>query len=136
MRRTVLVLAALLAVTACDPVVPPGEARVTGGIMPCGGVRTGPPHYAAGEVTVLAGNVRWVVGTQPGGPDLVDELPTKVVARQTVSMDRTYAFDLIPGDYVLQARYLSPTEAEATPYASVTVHRGDDVRVDIPSGCF
>jgi len=106
-------------------VTPPGHGRVTGGIIPCNAIgESGGLRYDAGTVTVLEGHVTW--HSTVSEPSMVDVLPTTVVEKQTVSSRATYGFDLLPGEYVLQAGYS---------YASVTLNPGDDVWVDIPNRC-
>ncbi|HEY1420364.1 MAG TPA: hypothetical protein VGG90_06620 [Candidatus Dormibacteraeota bacterium] len=85
--------------------------------------------YSGGPVTVLKGVVRW--RQTSGEPTLVDVLPPAVVAKQLVSADAGFTFDLAAGRYVLVAAPAGDYGA----YATVTVGAGDDLVVDIPNGC-
>jgi len=128
MGRGIAVVAAVLALTSCQPLgrqVTTGT--VTGGITPCSGILVpSGPHYAAGTVTVLKGQI--VAGS---AGRLV--IPTTVVARQSVTTNAMYRFVLEPGPYVLQAQFSPPSNI--LPFARVTVHAGDDLHVDIPNMC-
>lgn len=116
-----------LSITAAA-VTPPLRGVVSGGIRPCDALgRPDLPHYAAGTVTVLEGQVTW--RSSQGTPSYVDVLPTTVVAHESVPTDGMYRFDLDPGRYVLEA---APAGAYG-PYA--TVSAGDDLLVDIPNVC-
>jgi len=118
-----------LSITAAA-ITPPLRGVVSGGIRPCDAFGNPDlPHYAAGTVTVLKGQVTWQSGQ--GGPSNVDVLPTTVVAQETVPTNGRYRFDLQPGSYVLEA---APS-AGYGPYATVTVNAGDDLLVDIPNEC-
>jgi hypothetical protein len=135
MRRALAAMAALLFVIGCQPAIPPGDARVTGGVMPCSGLPLpGHVHFAAAQVTLLSGKVTWHPGPQ-GGPTLIDQLPTEVEATQRVGADEKYTFIVKPGDYVIQAVYLPVNDDGAKPYVSTTLRSGDDVELDIPSHC-
>ncbi len=126
MGRGITVAAAVLAVTSCQP-SQVTTGTVTGGIIPCSGILVpSGPHYAAGTVTVLKGQI---VGGGTGR--LV--MPTTAVARQSVATDAMYRFVLEPGPYVLQAQF--PPPSNVLPFASVTVHAGDELHVDIPNMC-
>jgi hypothetical protein len=102
---------------------------VTGGIIPCSALplQSG-PHYAAGTVTILKGQVR---GTAAGasGP----AFPETVVAAHRVAVNATYRFTLKPGRYVLQANFPPPGNEE--PRVDITVRAGQTLRQDIPNVC-
>lgn len=118
-----------LSITAAA-VTPPVRGAVSGGIRPCDALgRTDLPHYTAGTVTVLKGQVTW--RSSQGTQSLVEVLPTAVVAQESIPVNGMYRFDLEPGRYVLEA---APPGADG-PYASVTVSAGDDLLVDIPNDC-
>lgn len=135
MRRALAAMAAVLFVVGCEPAIPAGDARVSGGVMPCAGLQQpGPVVYAAANVTVFEGRVNWHAGP-PGGPDLIDEMPSKVVATRTVGEGEKYSFVLQPGDYVIQAVYVPVNADGAKPYVSTTLHAGDDVDLDVPNMC-
>ena len=135
MTRMLAVLFALITVVACDMAIPPGDARISGGVWPCQGLQMpGEPHYTAAKVTVLAGRVSW--HQQPGNIEVVRVLPTQVVATQTVRDRGLFTFLLKPGHYVLDAQYLPLVEGAADAFTEVDLHRSDDLRVDIPDPCF
>jgi hypothetical protein len=118
-----------LSITAAA-ITPPLRGVVSGGIRPCDALGNPDlPHYAAGTVTVLKGQVTWQSGQ--GGPSYVDVLPTTVVAQETVPTNGMYRFDLQPGSYVLEA---APSGGYG-PYTTVTVNAGDELVVDIPNTC-
>jgi hypothetical protein len=130
-RATALIAALGLALvsiatgSAFIPVPPSVNGVVSGGIVPCSALPSpDSPRYAAGTVTVLKGQVGWA---STGSGNAVNILPATVVARERVVTDATYWFELPPGQYVLEAN-----EAQ---YASVTVHAGDNLSVDIPNPC-
>ena len=111
--------------------VPNGKGVVTGGIMPCEGiVIPNGPHYAAGAVTVLKGQVTW---KSTGQGTSVAVFPTTVVAQESVAMNATYRFALEPGQYVLEAQF--PPPSNALPFTGVTLRAGDNLSVDIPNMC-
>jgi len=111
-------------------VAPPLRGVVSGGIRPCDALGNPKlPHYAAGTVTVLKGEVTW--RSSPGTAEYVEVLPTTVVAQESVPSNGMYRFDLEPGRYVLEA---APPGAYG-PSAAVTVSAGDDLLVDIPNEC-
>jgi hypothetical protein len=119
-----VVAAALVVLSTVALVVPDGKAVVTGGVIPCSGLPiSNGPHYAAGTVTVLKGQVRW---KSAGQGNLQDVLPTDVVAQQSVGTNGTYRFVLEPGRYVIQSGYA---------YTSVTLQPSADLYVDIPDVC-
>jgi len=128
-RRDRLMALVLLAATAgCAG---GNTGTVTGGIIPCAGIPyPGEPHYAAGTVTVLEGQVHWR-STGPGSSMIV--FPTAAVAVEQVEVDASYDFILGPGDYVLRARFPAPGNIE--PWVSVTVHTGQTAHVDVPNLC-
>jgi hypothetical protein len=129
-RRLARLLAVLLliAMAGCSP----GDTgTVTGGIIPCVALAiAGEPHFAAGTVTVLEGQIHWRT-TGPGTS--VQVLPTTVVVTEHVGVDTSYDFTLRPGDYVLRARFAPPANVE--PSVSVTVHAGQTEHIDIPNMC-
>ncbi|HKV88149.1 MAG TPA: hypothetical protein VJT78_09145 [Candidatus Dormibacteraeota bacterium] len=111
-------------------VTPPHRGVVTGGIMACRALdNPGQPHYVAGTVIVLRGDVTW---RAVGPAASVDVLPTAVAGRQTVSADGMYRFDLDAGHYVLLD---AARPGDYGPYATVTVGAGEDLLVDIPNSC-
>jgi hypothetical protein len=128
-RGLALGVAALAAAMAgCSP---GNTGTVTGGIIPCSGLPlSGEPHYAAGIVTVLAGQIHWRT-TGPGTS--VQVFPTRVVVAEQVGVDTSYDFVLPPGDYVLRARFPPPANVE--PSVSVTIHAGQTEHIDIPNLC-
>jgi hypothetical protein len=127
-RGLALGVAALAAMAGCSP---GNTGTVTGGIIPCSALGiAGEPHYAAGTVTVLEGQIHWRT-TGPGTS--VEVLPTTVVVTEQVGVDASYDFTLRPGDYVLRARF--PPPASIQPSVSVTVHAGQTEHVDIPNMC-
>lgn len=118
-----------LSITAAV-VTPPLRGVVSGGIRPCDALgNTNLPHYAAGIVTVLKGQVTW--RSSQGEPNYVGVLPTTVVVQERIPTDGMYRFDLDPGRYVLEA---APPGSYG-PYSTVTVNAGDDLLVDIPNTC-
>jgi hypothetical protein len=137
--RTVCAVLLLLAVLgALSGCASSNLATVTGGIEPCNALGVpGQPEYAGGTVTVLQGSITWRP-TTPGAE--VQVLPTRVVAREQVSVNSLYVFTLPPGDYVLQAQFpaaadISPTLPGISPTLAVTVHAGERLRADIPNQC-
>ena len=84
-----LALLPLMAMAGCSP----GNAgTVTGGIIPCEALGiAGEPHYAAGTVTVLEGQIHWRT-TGPGTS--VQVFPTTVVVTEQVGVDTSYDFVL------------------------------------------
>jgi hypothetical protein len=118
-----------LSITAAA-VTPPLRGVVSGGIRPCDALGNPDlPHYAAGEVTVLKGEVTWRNGE--GSRSQVDVLPAAVVTQVSLSANGMYRFDLEPGRYVLEA---APPGAYG-PHTAVTVSAGDDLQADIPNVC-
>jgi hypothetical protein len=119
-----------LSITAAI-VTPPLRGVVSGGIRPCDALgNTNLPHYAAGTVTVLKGQVTW--RSSQGEPNYVDVLPTTVVVQgKSIPTNGMYRFDLDPGRYVLEA---APPGSYG-PYSTVTLNAGDDLLVDIPNTC-
>ena len=110
-----LALLPLMAMAGCSP---GNTGTVTGGIIPCEALGiAGEPHYAAGTVTVLEGQIHWRT-TGPGTS--VQVFPTTVVV-------------LPAGDYLLRARFPPPANVE--PSVSVTVHAGQTEHIDIPNMC-
>lgn len=104
---------------------------VAGGIEPCEGIAIpGGPRFAAGTVTVLAGNTK--LKRLRGGVYHV-VLPKRVVARQTVSRNHTYHFRLAPGRYVLRARYAGSSNVH--PFVKVKVTAGAFVQANVPNMC-
>jgi len=140
--RAIVLLAAVLMLLSCDKSgVPNGTgvvtsapnetAVVTGGIIPCTGIPIpNGPHYAAGTVTVLKGQVTW---QSTGQGNLVNVFPTRVLTRERVATNATYRFVLEPGQYVLEAQF--PPPSNVLPYTVVTVSAGDKLSVDIPNMC-
>jgi hypothetical protein len=128
-RRALLIALPLFAAMAgCSPA---HTGVVTGGIIPCAGIPyPGEPHYAAGTVTVLEGQVHWR-STGPGTSAIV--FPTAVIVTEQVGVDASYDFILRPGAYVLRARLAAP--ANIQPWVAVTVHGGDTQQIDIPNSC-
>jgi hypothetical protein len=129
-RRLARLLAVLLliAMAGCSP---GNTGTVTGGIIPCSALGiAGEPHYAAGIVTVLEGQLH-VRSTGRGTSMIV--LPMTVVVAEQVGVDATFDFILKPGDYVLRARF--PVPRTIAPWVSVTVHAGQTGRIDIPNMC-
>jgi hypothetical protein len=110
---------------------PNGKGLVIGGILPCMGVvMLRGPHYAAGGVFVLKGQVAWKpVATGA----MVPVLPDTVVAQETVTENSSYRFELDPGRYVLQAHYSYPSVV--VPFIAVTVKAGAIVDIDISNNC-
>jgi hypothetical protein len=135
-RRALVVAAVAVAVAAgCSS---GNTGTVTGGIIPCAALfYSGEPHYAAGTVTVLEGQVHWR-STGPGTSEEV--LPTTVVVGEQVGVDASYDFILGPGDYVLRARFPPPSfpvpsGSVIEPWVAVTVHAGQTEHIDIPNMC-
>jgi hypothetical protein len=123
-----LALLPLMAMAGCSP---GNTGTVTGGIIPCEALGiAGEPHYAAGTVTVLEGQIHWRT-TGPGTS--VQVFPTTVVVTEQVGVDTSYDFTLRPGGYVLRARFAPPANVE--PSVSVTVHAGQTEHIDIPNMC-
>jgi hypothetical protein len=123
-----LALLPLMAMAGCSP---GNTGTVTGGIIPCEALGiAGEPHYAAGTVTVLEGQIHWRT-TGPGTS--VQVLPSTVVVTEQVGVDTSYDFTLRPGGYVLRARFAPPANVE--PSVSVTVHAGQTEHIDIPNMC-
>jgi hypothetical protein len=129
-RRWARLLALLLlaAMAGCSS---GNTGTVTGGIIPCVALGiSGEPHYAAGTVTVLKGQLHWR-STGPGTSVIV--FPAAVVVTEQVGLDASYDFILGPGDYVLRARFPGPANIEQ--WVSVTVRAGQTQHVDIPNTC-
>ena len=123
-----LALLPLIVMAGCSP---GNTGTVTGGIIPCEALGiAGEPHYAAGTVTVLEGQIHWRT-TGPGTS--VQVFPTTVVVTEQVGVDTSYDFTLRPGGYVLRARFAPPANVE--PSVSVTVHAGQTEHIDIPNMC-
>ena len=123
-----LALLPLIVMAGCSP---GNTGTVTGGIIPCEALGiAGEPHYAAGTVTVLEGQIHWRT-TGPGTS--VQVLPSTVVVTEQVGVDTSYDFVLPSGDYVLRARFPAPASIE--PSVSVTVHAGQTEHIDIPNMC-
>ncbi|MGH2447486.1 MAG: hypothetical protein ACRDFS_02625, partial [Chloroflexota bacterium] len=111
--------------------VPRGKGVIVGGISPCVGLPIyHGPRYAAGVVTVFRGRIRRE-HMRSGGYRW--SYPTHVVARQRVRTNGTYRFVLSPGWYVLEARYLRPSNMH--PFTRVKLHRGAIVHRGIPDLC-
>jgi hypothetical protein len=122
---TLLLLAAMAGCSAGN------TGTVTGGIIPCVALGiSGEPHYAAGTVIVLEGQIHWR-STGPGTSVVV--YPTTVVVTEQVGVDASYDFILGPGDYVLRARFPPPANGEQ--WVAVTVHAGQTEHIDIPNTC-
>ena len=118
-----------LSITAVA-ITPPLRGVVSGGIKSCDALGNPDlPHYAAGSVTVLKGQVTW--RSSQGTPTYVDVLPSTVVAQEGIPTNGMYRFDLEPGSYVLEA---APPGSYG-PYSTVRISAGDDVVVDIPNTC-
>lgn len=101
---------------------------VTGYIDPCEGIDTGLP-FAAGTVTALHGRETW----KPNGDGTYRLLlPTTVAARQHVSQNRKFYFDLPPGRYVLVATY---DRGDATTYLGVSIVAGRVLHQNLPDLC-
>jgi len=128
-RLTRLIALLLLAVmTGCSA---GNLGTVTGGIIPCAALGyPGEPHYAAGTVIVLEGQLHWR-STGPGSSVAI--FPTAVVVNEQVGVDASYDFVLPAGDYLLRARFPPPANVE--PSVSVTVHAGQTDHIDIPNMC-
>jgi hypothetical protein len=124
-RKAPLAIVLLGALSGCAS---SNTGTVTGGIEPCSGLGGG-PRYAAGTVTVLQGTVGW--RTVDGST--VDVFPTTDVTQQTVGTNSTYSFSLQPGQYVLQARFSTPSDI--VPWVQVTVRSGETVHADIVNSC-
>ncbi len=129
MRITLLTVVLLACVSAaCSR---PSTGAVSGGIQPCAAITlSGEPHYAAGTVSVLAGQVTW---RSLGAGSWQARLPTRVVVSERVGVDATYSFTLVPGRYVL-AGYQAGEEGSPR-WVEVTVHNGETVDQDIPNTC-
>jgi hypothetical protein len=124
-------LIALLLLAAMAGCSSGNTGMVTGGIIPCAALGfSGEPHYAAGTVTVLEGQVHWR-STGPGTS--VQVFPTTVVVTEQVGVDASYDFILPSGEYVLRARFPPPANVE--PSVSVTVRAGQTQHIDIPNTC-
>ena len=131
MLRRVLALGVAALAAAMAGCSPGNTGTVTGGIIPCSGLPlSGEPHYAAGIVTVLEGQIHWRT-TGPGTS--VQVLPTTVVVTEQVGVDTSYDFFLPAGDYVLRARF--PEPRTIAPWVSVTVPAGQTEHIDIPNLC-
>jgi hypothetical protein len=131
MLRRVLALGVAALAAAMAGCSPGNTGTVTGGIIPCSGLPLlGEPHYAAGIVTVLEGQIHWRT-TGPGTS--VQVFPTTVVVTEQVGVDTSYDFVLPAGDYVLRARF--PVPRTIAPWVSVTVHAGQTEHIDIPNLC-
>ena len=126
---TGFVAAALILLSSAAFVVPDSNAVVTGGIVPCAGLpNPAHPHYAAGVVIVLKGQVTWKSTSQGS---LQDVLPSRAAGQQRVGSNSTFRFVLEPGRYVLEAAQSSDVAA----YRTVVLQPGDDLYVDIPNVC-
>jgi hypothetical protein len=129
--RRLAPLLALLLLIAMAGCAAGDTGTVTGGIIPCAALGLpGEPHYAAGSVTVLEGQIHWRT-TGPGTS--VQVFPTTVVVTEQVGVDASYDFVLPAGDYVLRARFPRPANIE--PWAAVTLRAGQAQHVDIPNMC-
>jgi hypothetical protein len=81
---------------------------VTGYIDPCEGIPIPGAPYAAGTVTALRGRQTWKLVASESNRTYQTYhlvLPTTVAARQHVSENQKFYFDLPPGQYVVVARY-------------------------------
>jgi hypothetical protein len=124
-------LIALLLLVAAAGCAGGNTGTVTGGIIPCTALGyPGEPHYAAGIVTVLEGQLH-MRSTGPGSSVAV--LPTTVVATERVGVNDSHRFPLPPGDYILRAHFPPPANIEQ--WTAVTVRAGQTEHVDIPNTC-
>ena len=124
-------LMALLLLAAMAGCSAANTGTVTGGIIPCAALGySGEPHYAAGTVTVLEGQLH-MQSTGPGSSVAV--FPTTGGATERVGVNDTYRFPLPPGDYILRGHFPPPANIE--PWAAVTVHAGQTEHIDIPNSC-
>ena len=132
-RHAVVALFGSLVMVGCGSnTLPTGMGAVIGGIIPCAGiVMPGGPHYAAGSVTVLKGQIASRPSSPPGTS--VDVFPTEVVAHQSVPVNAQFHFVLPSGRYVLRAQF--PPPANVHPFATVTVRSGATLSRDIPNMC-
>jgi hypothetical protein len=90
--RRLAPLLALLLLIAMAGCAAGDTGTVTGGIIPCAALGIpGEPHYAAGSVTVLEGQIHWRT-TGPGTS--VQVFPTTVVVTEQVGVDTSYDFVL------------------------------------------
>lgn len=133
MKAAFFGMALTATLAGCDSLASPlplAMAVVTGGIIPCSGlppsVASNLPHYSAGGVTVLKGDL--VVRGSDGG-----YLPSSEVAHQPVGTNETYRFTLRPGGYVLVADF--PPPANVHPHMAISLHAGELLRTDIPNEC-
>jgi len=134
MKAFVLAIALLLAAVGCGGTgsrTTNDSAVITGGVIPCAGMPVpNGPHYAAGTVTVLRGQLS---RQRTGYGVSATVFPKTVVAQQTIATDATYRFAVQPGHYVLDAHFAPP--ANVVPFVSTTVYAGEVVRLDIPNMC-
>lgn len=101
---------------------------VTGYIDPCEGLPARLP-YAAGTVTALRGRTTW----KPDGPGTWRlQLPVSVAARQHVTENHQFTFDLAPGQYVLVGRY---DRGNAMTFLDVSITAGQVLHRDLPNLC-
>lgn len=129
MRSATLGMALAILLAACS--APSGTGVVIGGIEPCQGIIfEGGSHYAAGTVTVYAGELQW---TSTSSRTTVRIFPSDVVTTVHVDEDSPYRLVLQPGDYVLRARYDAPSSV--APWLSVTVRAGQTTAENIPNVC-
>lgn len=109
--------------------------RVTGYIDPCEGIDIGLP-YAAGTVTALRGRQTWKLVASESNRTYQTYrlvLPAAVAAREHVSQNQTFSFDLAPGRYVLVGRY--DDGGGGATYADVTIAAGTVLHRDLPDLC-
>jgi hypothetical protein len=104
-----------------------GKGFVVGGIAPCTGLfkNVKLPRYAAGTVSLLNGPMSRT-------PEGAWRLPKHVVAKQTVRVNGTYRFAVVPGHYVLAARL---AHSNAGGFLRVNVREGVTVHANIPNTC-
>ncbi len=110
---------------------------VTGYIDPCRGlgIARGPEPYAAGTVTALRGHQTYeLVGSESNRTYQTYRLvlPTAVAARQHVSENQRFYFDLPPGQYVLVGRY---ADGNATTLLDVSISAGRVLHENLPDFC-
>lgn len=102
---------------------------VTGYIDTCQGILTAASPYAAGTVTAFRG---WETLKPVGHGTYRLQFPAAIAARQHVSENQKFYFDLPPGRYVLVARY---DRGNAMTFRDVSISAGQVLHRDLPNTC-